>query len=107
MISDEHGYPHGEGGAPLSSYIPKYEKTYVPPKPKPRVSLAALQWAADRAGLSYGTFTLNLCPGDEARIQEEFEEFKRLRNAAASKRHAARVDTAPTYDEFIITDDDL
>ena len=41
---------------------------------RPRASLAALQWAADRAGLSYGIFTQNLSPADEANIQEEYEK---------------------------------
>ena len=41
---------------------------------RPRASLAALQWAADRAGLSYGIFTQHLSPADEANIQEEYEK---------------------------------
>ena len=41
---------------------------------RPRASLAALQWAADRAGLSYGVFTQHLSPADEANIQEEYEK---------------------------------
>ena len=39
-----------------------------------KASLAALQWAADRAGLSYGIFTQHLSPADEANIQEEYEK---------------------------------
>ena len=34
-----------------------------------KASLAVLQWAADRAGLSYGIFTQRLTQDDEARIQ--------------------------------------
>ena len=41
-----------------------------------KASLAALQWAADRAGLSYGIFTQRLTPDDEARIQEEYEKHR-------------------------------
>lgn len=41
---------------------------------RPRVSLAALQWAADRANMSYGIFTQHLSPADEANIQEEYEK---------------------------------
>ena len=41
---------------------------------RPRVSLAALQWAADRANMSYGIFTQRLTPEDEANIQEEYEK---------------------------------
>ena len=57
-------------------------------KAKPRASLAALQWAADRANQSYGTFSLNLTPEDETRIQAEFEAFKADREAAAEARRA-------------------
>jgi len=39
------------------------------PSGKPRASLAALQWAAERAGLFYGVFTQQLTPEIEARIQ--------------------------------------
>ena len=42
----------------------------------PRATLAALQWAADRAGLSYGRFMLGLTVRDELRIQEEYEEWR-------------------------------
>ena len=42
----------------------------------PRATLAALQWAADRAGLSYGRFMLGLTARDELQIQEEYEEWK-------------------------------
>ena len=41
-----------------------------------RVSLAALQWAAEKAGQSYGVFTQRLTPEDEARIQEEYEKHR-------------------------------
>jgi len=43
---------------------------------RPRASLAALQWAADRAGLSYGIFTQRLTQDDEDRIQEEYDEYR-------------------------------
>ena len=42
----------------------------------PLATLAALQWAADRAGLSYGRFMLGLTVRDELRIQEEYEEWR-------------------------------
>ena len=48
-----------------------------------KASLAALQWAADRAGLSYGIFTQRLTPEDEARIQEEYDEYR--------EQHAAEI----------------
>lgn len=39
-----------------------------------KASLAVLQWAAERAGQSYGIFTQHLSPADEANIQEEYEK---------------------------------
>ena len=71
-------------------------------------SLAALQWAADRANQSYGAFTLHLRSEDEVRIQAEFDEFVSQRNAAAAARRAEKEKTeAPIIDGFIITDDDI
>ena len=72
---------------------------------EPRASIAALQWAADRAGQSYGIFTQRLTPADEARIQQEFEAYKRERETELARR-AQRVRISPDNDEFIITDDD-
>jgi len=46
-----------------------------------RASLAALQWAADRAGKSYGVFTQTMTAEDEKHIQEEYEAYKRERDA--------------------------
>lgn len=43
-----------------------------------KASLAALQWVADRAGLSYGSFTQRLTQDDEARIQEEYNEWRNV-----------------------------
>ena len=64
------------------------------PQKRPAASLAALQWAADRAGLSYGRFIRGLMPADESRIQEEFEGWK----AEEKRRREARprVDTPST-----------
>lgn len=74
---------------------------------KSRASLAALQWAADRANQSYGTFMLHLRSEDEVRIQAEFDEFVSQRNAAAAARRTEKEKTeAPIIDGFIITDDD-
>ena len=49
----------------------------IRPDHGPKASLAALQWAADRAGQSYGVFTQRLTAEDEKRIQEEFEAWQR------------------------------
>ena len=57
------------------------------PVPKPRASIAALQWAADQA---YGQFTQRLAPEDEVRIQLEYEEMRRQRAAEAAERRAQR-----------------
>ena len=49
----------------------------VRPGNEPKASLAALQWAADRAEMSYGIFTQRLSVEDEARIQAEYEAWQR------------------------------
>ena len=45
---------------------------------RPKASLAALQWAADRANMSYGIFTQRLTVDDEARIQQEYNEWRNV-----------------------------
>ena len=45
-------------------------------KAVPRASLAALQWAAERAEQSYGRFTQGLTAGEQAWIQEEYEAWR-------------------------------
>lgn len=45
---------------------------------RPKASLAALQWAAEKAGESYGIFTQRLTQDDEARIQEEYNEWRNV-----------------------------
>lgn len=60
------------------------------PVPKPRASIAALQWAADQANMTYGQFTQRLAPEDEVRIQLEYEEMRRQRAAEAAERRAQR-----------------
>ena len=62
---------------------------------------AALQWAADRAGLSYGRFMLGLTVRDELRIQEEYEEW-RGQTIPLQKR---LVDTEAVGNEEGTTDD--
>jgi hypothetical protein len=59
------------------NHLPTGPRNYqAVPKAKPRASLAALQWAAERANMSYGVFSLNLSPEDEARIQEEYTAWR-------------------------------
>lgn len=45
---------------------------------RPRASLAALQWAAEKAGQSYGIFTQRLTVDDEARIQQKYNEWRNV-----------------------------
>lgn len=59
-------------------------------KSTPTASLAALSWAAERAGLSYGLFTINLSPDDQVRIQSEYEAYQREEQAAKARRRAER-----------------
>ena len=73
---------------------------------KPRVSMAALQWAADRVGLSYGKFTQSLTPEDEVRIQHNYDEWKRQKQQKVAVRRLERRPEEPLTERFIITDDD-
>ena len=57
----------------------------------PRATLAALSWAADKAGMSYGRFLQTLGPSDEAAIQEQYEEFIAQREREMAKRREGRV----------------
>ena len=71
------------------THLPTGPRNYEAlPKAKPRASLAALQWAADRANQSYGTFSLSLTPEDETRIQAEFDFFKQEREIATQSHRA-------------------
>ena len=91
----------------MSTYISRFDKERATaPTTKPLASLAALQWAADREGQSYGTFTLHLSSADEARIQEEYEAYKKARDAAAAERREARVGIeCPLTDDIIEMDE--
>ena len=94
----------------MSTYISRFNKDHavVPAERKPRASLAALQWAADRAGQFYGRFTQRLKPVDETRIQEEFEQYRRERQTELAQRRGKSTTTDDVgNDEFIITDEDV
>ena len=88
----------------MSRYVSKYppQEAVTTEALMPRASLAALQWAADKKGLSYGTFTLHLSPGDEALIQLKYEDMIRQRRVELALRATQRVDIIPATDEFII-----
>lgn len=68
------------------TYLPTGPRYYQPPAPKPRATLAALQWAAERANQSYGVFTLNLTPEDETRIQEEYTAWRNEKETPHAER---------------------
>lgn len=59
------------------------------PSGKPRASLAALQWAAERAGQSYGIFTQHLTVEEEARIQQAYDDYRKQR-AKELEQHRKR-----------------
>lgn len=63
---------------------------------KPRATLAALQWAADRAGQSYGQFTIGLSTADQLAIQAEYEQFLSRRKEAMAVRPRVDTDTPST-----------
>ena len=61
----------------------------LPPKKRVTASLAALQWAAERAGLSYGVFTQRLSPADEVHIQQAYDDYRKQR-AKELEQHRKR-----------------
>ena len=44
-----------------------------------KASLAALQWAADRANMSYGIFTQRLTVEEEVQIQQAYDDYREQR----------------------------
>ena len=46
------------------------------PGSRVKASLAALQWAAERAGKPCGIFTRHMTVEDETRIQQEYNEWR-------------------------------
>lgn len=83
------------------------------PEPLPRsASIAALSWAAERKGQSYGQFIIGLSTAEQHRIQAEFDAWKAEQTRAKEERMAAknakRVDTSnPIPEGYILTDNDL
>ena len=57
----------------------------VRPGNEPKASLAALQWAADRVGQSYGVFTQHMTAEDEARIQAEYDAWQSEKSVATDE----------------------
>ena len=90
---------------PDESISPLGPRNTQPTKTVVHATLAALQWAADRKGVSYGRFTLNLSPADQSRIQAEYEAFRReRRNELVARVHVEKTGTTETA--IIITDKD-
>lgn len=73
---------------------------------RPKASIPALSWAAEKEGLSYGQYCLRLRPEDEIRIQMEFDEWKRQTALERAERAKARQSEEPIPCGFIIQDDD-
>lgn len=106
---------HLHDGPPRDVYLPLGPRHLPPaPKKKPAASLAALQWATERAGQSYGRFILNLTEGEQGRIQEQYEAWKdgEKRVSIEAAQQAAQtsqpcVDNSAAGEVFIITDEDV
>ena len=65
-----------DGPAPDSDealMISRWQSTVSTVKHTPRATLAALSWAADKAGMSYGRFLQTLRPAYAPHIQQEYE----------------------------------
>lgn len=86
-------------------YVSKFKAK--PISPKPLATLAALQWAAERAGQSYGTFTLNLTEVDQRRIQVEYEAYQRERKKELAARACVDNNDTPIPEGYIINDEDV
>ena len=71
--------------------ISRWQRTVSTVKPTPHATLAALQWAADKAGMSYGRFLQTLGTGDEGVIQGQYETFIAQREREMAKRREGRV----------------
>ena len=94
-----------DGPAPDSDEAVMISRFHARTKPTPRATLAALQWAADKAGMSYGRFLQTLGPSDEGAIQEEYESFLRERSSEMAARRRVCNDV-PVTGGFIISDED-
>ena len=78
-------------GPPDNVYVhlplgPRNTDTNQSMKRTVHATLAALQWAAERANLSYGVFTMNLSPADQSRIQAEYEAYQQERKNELTAR---------------------
>ena len=74
-----------------------------PEKVRPRASLSAFTWAAERAGTSYGAFIIGLTDVDQKQIQQEYEAYQREYRKTMRDQMKARRERKT----FIIDDQDL
>ena len=87
---------HLHDGSPAPFYVSKFNTK--PISNKPAASIGALQWAADRAGLSYGQFIIGLSTADQLAIQAEYEGFLAARKEAMAARPRVDTDKPSTSD---------
>jgi len=94
----------------------KNEDYYImnskPIRKAPPVSIAALSWAAEKAGMSYGKFTMNLTHDEQLRIQREWDAYQAelresLKERSAEHRLAESREGESEDDAYIISDMDL
>ena len=89
---------------------PYFAPTEPVPKPVLRsATIAALSWAAEQAGQSYGQFNIGLSSADQLRIQEEYDKHQAEQRRIKAERMAAKkrvTTTPPIPDAFILTDED-
>ena len=67
--------------------IPRWQSTV---KPTPRATLAALSWAANKAGMSYGRFLQTLRPAYAPHIQQEYETDEGMKPSYAREARRRR-----------------
>ena len=60
------------------------------PKTVATASIAALSWAAERAGQSYGQFTCKLTSAQQAEIQAEYDRYQAEQAALKAQRMAEK-----------------
>ena len=82
-----------DGPAPDSDdalMISRWQSTVSTVKPTPRATLAALSWAADKAGMSYGRFLQTLGPAYAPHIQQEYETDEGMKPSYAREAQRLR-----------------
>ena len=70
--------------------LPLGPRMSMPSKTVVSASIAALSWAAERAGQSYGQFTFNLTAAQQAEIQEQYDQYQAEQAALKAQRMAEK-----------------